>query len=79
MVPIVKVLYMNIREIAKAYYKTDEAGITWTATVGSVTCGVAIIPATVFIDTARLRTTVITATSVMVKVLNFWLALEISH
>ena len=68
---------MNVREIAKAYYKTDEAGITWTATVGSVTCGIAIIPATVFVDTVRLRIAVLTATSVMVKVLNFWLVPEI--
>ena len=62
---------MNIREIAKAYYSTDEAGITWTATVGSITCGIAIIPATVFVDTVRLRTTIITATSVMVRVFTF--------
>ena len=62
---------MNIREIAKAYYNTDEAGITWTATVGSITCGIAIIPATVFVDTVRLRTTIITATSVMVRVFSF--------
>ena len=55
---------MTTREITKAYFNTDEAGVTWTANINSVTCGVAIIPATVFMDTVRLRITVLAATGV---------------
>ena len=61
-------LYLTTREITKAYFNTDEAGVTWTANINSVTCGVAIIPATVFMDSVKLRTTVLTATGVMVRI-----------
>ena len=60
--------YVTTREITKAYFNTDEAGVTWTANIPSVMCGVAIIPATVFMDSVKLRTTVLTATGIMGRI-----------
>ena len=48
-----------------AYFNTDSTGITWTATINSVMCGVAIIPVVVFMDTVKLRVIMLTATGTM--------------
>ena len=57
--------YVTSREAMMAYFNTDSTGITWTATINSVMCGVAIIPVVVFMDTFKLRVIMLTATVTM--------------
>ena len=58
-------MYVSVPRITMAYYQTNMKGVTWTATIISVGQGVAIIPATLFMDIVSLRMTLLTATGTM--------------
>ena len=57
--------YVTSREVMMEHFKTDSNGITWTATIASVMCGVATIPVVVLMDTVKLRITILSATGTM--------------
>ena len=57
--------YVTNRTVMMAYYSTDSNGVTWTATINSVMCSVAIIPQVVFMDTFKLRHTMLIASATM--------------
>ena len=53
-----------------AYYETDSNGVTWTVSVNNVACFIAIVPQVVFMDTFKLRKTMLLSVGTMGKVIH---------
>ena len=63
-VPVLLIIFSVITKskVTKAYFKTDDDGVAWTATVLSVGIAVSLIPGTILMENLKLKTTLLLAT-----------------